>query len=305
LNNRVQILLSTYNGRRWIPEFLESIAHQGYADIRLFIRDDGSTDTTVEYLKSHLDRFPGCKVEYGRNIGVYKSFMYLLKEADASCSYYAFADQDDIWKSDKITRAVESLRTCPPNQPAIYYSRLEFVDEHLKHLGYSPIPAQRGFHTALVQNQATGCTVVINSAARNLILESIPEWSLMHDWWCFLVVSAFGHVIYDSQPAILYRKHGANITPSSPHMIAELINRTRRFFKVTNVPGSVSDQALEFFNRYGHKLDNRKKGIIAGLLAARSGTFFNRLLYSMTMPVRRNTPFDTLLMRFLIIIGRF
>jgi len=306
MSERVAILLSTYNGERWIDAQLESISRQTWPDIRLHIRDDGSTDGTPGRLRdfAQTSRLSDAVV-FGNNVGVFTCFMSLLADADETAAYFAFCDQDDVWMPDKCERAVKLLQSVEKDIPAMVYTRLQYTDEDLRKTGMSPIPTQSGFHTALVQNQATGCTIVMNAAARKKILESVPEWALMHDWWCYLVVSAFGKVIYDPHPSILYRKHSSNVTPASPNWLWELYNRFKRFRGEGDITEKVTDQAREFQKRYGHQLIDQNKAILDGFLEARAKGVFGRLGYALRMPVRRNTPFDTLIMRVLIVMGRF
>jgi glycosyltransferase involved in cell wall biosynthesis len=300
---RVAVLLSTYNGERFLKEQLDGIINQQRVEVHLFARDDGSADKTSTILQEYASNNAHFRVEYGVNLGVVSSFFKLLEDAGNDFDYYAFADQDDVWMPDKLAAAVEKLHQ--PSKPGMYYSRLEFVDENLHPLGKSAIPANMGFHNALVQNQATGCTVVLNNAARKIVCEKLPDWALMHDWWCYLVVSAFGYVEYDSKSHILYRKHGKNVTPATPHFAVELYARTRRFLGENNIPEKVTDQAREFLRLYGDRLDNTKKALIDGFLEARARGIIGRIQYTIGMPVRRNTAFDTLIMKVLIIIGRF
>jgi glycosyltransferase involved in cell wall biosynthesis len=305
LSKRVEILLSTFNGAPWLTEQIDSITNQDYPEINLRIRDDGSTDTTREVLDGYKRTHPDWNISSGQNIGIFKSYMQLLQSTDSQADYFAFADQDDVWMKNKVSRAVEHLDRGPSLVPAIYYSRLEFVDEQLRHTGWSSIPTQSGFHTALVQNQAFGCTCVINASARELILQSVPEWALMHDWWCYLVVSAFGQVIYDPEPTIKYRKHGSNVTPAAPNFAIELVNRFRRYMSDRGIVMRVGDQAMEFYKRYGDRLNENNRTIIRGFLDARKRALGGRIHYAFSMPLRRNTPLDTLIMRILILIGRF
>lgn len=306
MNRKMTVLMSTYNGERWIDAQLESLERQTWPELRLLIRDDGSSDGTPGRLSAFASSSRlSCEVLLGKNRGVFESFMCLLAEAGNDSSYYAFADQDDLWLDDKCERAAFQLGQIPDHIPAMVYTRLRYTDETLRETGMSPIPTQSGFHTALVQNQATGCTVVMNAAARRKVLESVPDWALMHDWWCYLVVSAFGQVIYDPHPSLLYRKHSHNVTPASPNWLAELWNRFRRFAGDGGIAKRVTDQAREFHTRYGSQLSDDNRALINGFIAARDKGILGRVRYAATMPVRRNTPFDTWIMRVLIVMGRF
>lgn len=306
VNRRMTVLMSTYNGEPWLDEQLRSLERQTWPDLRLLIRDDGSSDGTSDRLNAFASSSRlSCEVLLGKNLGVFGSFMTLLAQAGDDSSYYAFADQDDVWLPDKCERAAFLLGQVPDHIPAMVYTRLRYTDAMLRDTGLSPIPTQSGFHTALVQNQATGCTVVMNTAARRKVLESVPEWALMHDWWCYLVVSAFGQVIYDPHPSLLYRKHSSNVTPASPNWAAELWNRSKRFAGDGEIARRVTDQAREFKQRYGSQLSEANRALLDGFLSAREKGVLGRVAYAATMPVRRNTPFDTWIMRLLIVMGRF
>jgi len=301
----IVVLMSAYNGARFIREQIESILRQEGVSVRLLVRDDGSSDATRQILGNLQKVYPEIELVFDTNVGVSASFFRLLEKSGTGYDFYAFADQDDVWKPDKLIRACKMLGSVDSTAPKMYYSRLEFVDENLRRLGYSAIPSTRGFHNALVQNQATGCTIVLNRSARNLVCQHLPEWTLMHDWWCYLVISAFGEVVYDEYPGILYRKHGNNVTPATPNFAMELYARTRRFLGKGDIPEKVTDQARQFFSLYGDKLSAENRRLTQGFLKVREKGPIARLVYALNMPVQRNTPLDNLIMRILIIAGRF
>ena len=301
----IAVLLSSYNGEKFIAEQIQSILNQLDVRVHLFIRDDGSSDRTVEIINQYAAQHSRISVSAGDNIGVVKSFFYLLEHVDESFDYYAFADQDDVWKSDKLKKATKILVDNDQNIPAMYYSRLEFTDEQLNPIGLSIIPTNRGFQNALVQNQATGCTVVINKIAREVLVSRLPNWALMHDWWIYLVISATGNVFFDEYPGILYRKHGNNVTPATPWFALELVARVKRYLGQGKITQKVTDQVREFNRLYHNILSEEQRNIINGFLAARGSGFFKRLAYIFTMPVQRNTTFDNFILRILILIGKF
>lgn len=301
----IAILLSSYNGEKFIEDQINSILRQEGVLVHLYIRDDSSTDNTTDILRSIAEKHQNITITGGKNIGVFQSFMQLLRDVDKNHDYYAFADQDDIWKSDKLETAANQLSGVDATIPAMYYGRLEFTDEYLNILGFSQIPENKGFHNALVQNQATGCTIVLNSKARDLICSKEPSWALMHDWWCYLVVSAFGKVFYDEIPLIYYRKHGNNVTPATPFFIKELYARTRRFLGHGRIPEKITDQARYFKELYGDQLPPDKQILLDEFLEARNSNLAGRIRYTMNMPVKRNTGIDNFILKILIIAGRF
>ncbi|WP_234973117.1 glycosyltransferase [Paenibacillus vortex] len=109
--NKVQVLLSAYNGDQYISEQIQSILNQTHPSISILIRDDGSTDLTVDVLEQLMRIHPNnIKLIKGTNVGVVSSFFELLRAADAEADYYCFCDQDDVWLDHKVEGAITSLK---------------------------------------------------------------------------------------------------------------------------------------------------------------------------------------------------
>jgi len=126
---KVQVLLSTYNGDQFVKELVKSILGQSGVDVRLLIRDDGSTDTTLDILDLLAKSHPEIELIKATNCGVVGSFFELLSLAKDS-DFYAFADQDDIWKPDKLISAVMMLESINSGEPTMYYC-LFLVDSEM------------------------------------------------------------------------------------------------------------------------------------------------------------------------------
>lgn len=105
----VSVLMSTYNGAKYIREQIDSILNQKDVNVELLIRDDGSSDNTAEICKEYQKKNTNIRFYQGENIGVGKSFMELLKKAPEA-DYYSFSDQDDVWLEDKLSRAVKMIK---------------------------------------------------------------------------------------------------------------------------------------------------------------------------------------------------
>lgn len=205
------ILLSTYNGAQYLPALLDSVLQQDYTNFSLHIRDDGSCDATTAILQEYAARQPHITVSLGANLGVVQSFITLLQQCAVPDAFYAFCDQDDIWLPDKLSAAMHYLQQSPTPSSALYCSRLLYTDAQLQPLGLSQIPHYFGFANALVENAAIGCTMVFGAAIRAKICRADAQQMMMHDWWAYLVASAFGQVYYDPTPHIQYRQHAANV----------------------------------------------------------------------------------------------
>ncbi len=211
----VAILLSTHDGERFLADQLRSFLDQSHSCWTVHWRDDGSADASVRMMRDFVDRTGRCVPHPPMaRIGVARSFLSLLAAARAtSHDFYAFADQDDVWLPDKISRATEALSAVAPGVAAIYCAGQILVDRDLRRVGRSPaLRRVPGFPAALTQNIATGCTMMLNGAAADLVLATRPPAGTLHDWWCYLVVSAAGGtVIADPEPVVLYRQHGGNL----------------------------------------------------------------------------------------------
>ncbi|MCQ4159633.1 glycosyltransferase [Roseomonas sp. GC11] len=231
----VQILLATYQGERYLPDLLESLLRlEPGTPWHLLWRDDTSADATPALLAAFAERHGRASrlpEEGARRLGATGSFMALLRGAPEDAPGYAFCDQDDVWLPHKLARALERLRALPADRPALYCGRQKLVDATLGDLGLSPRPLRPlGLRNALVQNVVTGCTAVLNPAARRLMLAAPPPpQGALHDWWCYLVVSAAGGtVIFDEEPGLLYRQHGGNMVGSQGSLAARARAAARR-----------------------------------------------------------------------------
>jgi len=301
----VQVLLSAYNGSKYIAEQIESILNQSYHTIKLLVRDDGSTDETTNILQFYRKRYPS-KIQCikGENIGIVDSFLELLKHADPSCDYFCFCDQDDVWLPDKVERAVKFLHSYR-SIPAMVCTSTRITDDSLRPISIWPKPPLRepSFYNAMVQNIAVGATTTLNQQAWKLVAGKpvCSENILMHDWWAYLCVSAFGKVIFDPEPSILYRQHGNNAVGSIRSFL-DLLNRKWNSYKRHRGKHLLQKQASEFYRIYGNLLDEEKRTELLFFLKERE-TFKDRLTYLSKCKVYRNSPFEQLLLRFLILIG--
>jgi glycosyltransferase involved in cell wall biosynthesis len=106
----VEVLLATYNGARFLREQLDSIMAQDYGNIRVLARDDGSSDGTVEILDQYAKKFPGCfrVMPASAPTGTAKNDFLLLMKA-STAEYICFADQDDVWLPDKVSRTKQAM----------------------------------------------------------------------------------------------------------------------------------------------------------------------------------------------------
>lgn len=266
---RVAVLLSTYNGERYLAEQLASLRRQEGVALHVHARDDGSTDGTCAILRAHAPVWPElADLAPGTNLGVAASFLHLLGTAPADADFYAFCDQDDVWMPDKLARATAALAA--EEGPALYCSNTVCVDHDLKVIGTpAPHPDAR-FHHILFDNVATGCTVVLNRAARELLVSRLPESGvLMHDWWCALVIAAFGRLHYDPVPSMFYRQHGGNVVGLNANWLGQKLGLMRRLLRQRRTFYPIHAQAAELLRQFGPTMPAPHRDHLARLVESK------------------------------------
>ncbi len=215
----IDILLSTYNGSRFIEAFIQSLAQQTYQDFRIVWRDDMSSDNTAELLTNacQRNRIPLTIIESGKNLGVVRSFSTLLDHVQSD--YACFADQDDIWLENKLERMLTVLQQLEGQRgkdtPLLLHSDLIVCDSALNVItpslwNYQNIsPERNGLRDLLVQNSVTGCATMFNRTMAEFSRD-IPEQAICHDWFMALAASISDSVYFLPEPLIQYRQHGNN-----------------------------------------------------------------------------------------------
>lgn len=221
LRNNVAVVISTFNGSKWIVEQLNSIIAQNI-EIKFYIRDDGSQDNTIELIKNfflgrnHLLKF----FEFNnKNIGVVASFNKLLMMVDED--YIFLCDQDDVWLPGRARLMLSKLifleeSIVDQHVPLLICSDAQIVDSNLniisnsfwKYMGYKPNLNIKLNH-ALLQNFTPGCAMLLN---KNLIRKSLPfpENIPMHDWWLLLIGIIYGKIELIQHATLKYRQHNFN-----------------------------------------------------------------------------------------------
>jgi len=212
---KVAILLCTFHGEKYLSEQLDSIAAQTHGNWEIWASDDGSSDATHQILLKYQALWgkERLSIHSGPQEGFVANFLSLVTHADIEADFYAYSDQDDIWESDKLQRAVAFLRTIPSDIPGLYCSRTRVVNAENKTINFSPDYSKPpSFQNALTQNIASGNTMVFNHATRALLMrvESTSE-IVYHDWLTYLLVTGCGgRVYFDKVPTVRYRQHGSN-----------------------------------------------------------------------------------------------
>lgn len=193
------ILLSTYNGEKYLRQFLDSALNQKNVSVHLVVRDDGSTDETLDILNEYVSRYPeNFMVMKEKNIGCESSFYELLK-TDYQADYYAFADQDDIWMDDKLESAIRALKKY--SGPGVYGCNLLICNEEMTtkrmHLPFATEQEYfEDLHHRIFANDR-GCVLVWNAAMQKLLKSYTPDANICHhDSWVNLAGKIIGGVLH-------------------------------------------------------------------------------------------------------------
>lgn len=292
----VDIVCSVYNGARYLPEFLQSLERQTHAGWRLWVRDDGSVDDTIELIRAaalndaRLHLWPTDNPPL--RLGVAASFGWLLDHVPADSAYVMFADQDDVWLPQKIERTLAAMRAAEssdPSAPILVHGDLVVTDASLRvrhpsfwtFAGLDPEP--RSLRRIVVQNPITGAATMINRALRALA-SPIPIEAPYHDWWCALVAMAFGRIVALREPTILYRQHGANAVGAQdarltlsrlPAVIVSRLGTGARFRKGVAQSAAQSGALL---TRYGHRLGDVDRRFLSDYAQLPQRAFVRRKL---------------------------
>lgn len=279
----IDILLATYNGAKYLPEQLASLAAQTHADWRLLVRDDGSSDDTLAVIRDWAAGVsqPVEIVEDGRKgLGASQNFATLLGLSEAP--FFACCDQDDAWMPDKLEVMLAAI--ADSECPALAFCDLAVVDGDMRPLApsfweISRIRPQEGdtmLSRLMVRNVVTGCASLGNAALRDLALPVPPE-ARMHDWWLAMVASGLGQLVPVERQLVRYRQHGGNVVGAADSRSAALVRQalSRPGFYLDKARAARDNsrrQAAAFVDRFGAYLPAAERDLLReyGSLAERN-----------------------------------
>lgn len=271
---KILVLMSTYNGEKYLEEQLNSILNQTKVKFDLLIRDDGSTDNTRKILLQYASKQPNIKLIFDDvNLGPAKSFMELVERCDDSYDYYSFSDQDDYWLPEKLYLTSQALQN--DNIPEIGCCNLELVDSNLKTLKkQNKLRTTTTFLQSLNCSYCVGCTMVVNKMMMRMLKLHNPTILCMHDDWTHkLCLCLGGNVKVIDDRLLLYRQHQNNVVGGISKGIKKKFKRWGKFiFDKTRI---LSKQYNEMLNGYSALISDDKANEIRLLIGKK--TFFTKL----------------------------
>lgn len=293
-------MMSTYNGAAHVEEQLDSVLAQDVAsdaNLSVYVRDDGSSDNTLEVLEAYEKRGIITLLR-GKNLGVVGSFCEAIAAVPQDVDYMALCDQDDVWHADKLSRALKVLAPYDASVPALYWSEYTFCDANMK-------PQERSHHnqvgvhfaTMLYENMASGNTSVINRPLADLIASTGAKGIYCHDWWNALLASAFGNIVYDDFSSLEYRRTGSNVSPTGSGKLSLLRYRVKAFLEGNDL-AKITAQLSRFREAYGDALSPEKRRLLDRMLdGGRLAKAFVPLRLRQRLP-------DELAVRLLFLMGK-
>jgi len=244
----IAILMATFNGGRFLRDQLDSLWRQTRQDFELYVRDDGSSDETLNLLRTAATAHPG-RLHIDANdsvrLGPKQSFLALLRRTDAH--YIAFCDQDDFWLPHKLERLVSAIEraesTLTVDAPVLCCSDATVADATLQPMDGTfferhGIRVSDGRDLALsrllFRNFAIGATTMVNRALARRC-HHVPEAAIMHDWWMALIATALGRAVVLTEPLIIYRQHSSNVVGSRLRVFPRTWDQVAGYLELSRV----------------------------------------------------------------------
>lgn len=303
---RVQILMSTYNGEKFLKEQLDSILNQkGNFELGILVRDDGSNDETIKILKEYSEKSV-LKIEIlkGNNIGVNASLKELFLKCDIEYyDYFALSDQDDVWLDTKIQTALNKLQKEKFEGLKMFASRSFVTDEKLNIIGKTQDSEKKElYYNATVQNICPGHTQVFNKEVVKELRENYSENIFVIDWWIYLLVSGTGKVIFERECTVKHRQHGINTAGYELNFLKKTKKRMKFLNKYKKSP--VSLQLESFLYLYAEKMKEDYKKETEKFLKSQKN-IFKRVRYISKAKVFRYGKIENLIFKILYILGKY
>ena len=255
-NKKIDILMATYNGQKYLVEQLDSIINQTYHNWNLLIRDDNSTDKTLEIIQNYHKKDKRIKIlkDNKGNLGIVRNFEELLKSSESE--FIMFSDQDDIWVENKLDMYLKMIEKIK-NKGFMIHSDAILFDKNksniLKDTFISKKAINRGLENVFFNYFVQGATILISKEIKNFILP-FPKEVYLHDRYIHLISELFFERIFVNKALIYYRQHGDNQI-GAKNTIRELLSkryfdeRDRQLIKV-------------IYNKYGSLLTEDKRKLI-------------------------------------------
>ena len=289
----VEVLLATFNGEKYLAEQLDSLLAQEDVSVSLLVSDDGSQDKTLEILDAYKNSFTEFRILDGPKLGPQANFFHLLLKSAGQ--YIALCDQDDIWEKTHLKNSVVRLSSTGPSVTFSAVTEFSNDSSMLNQIWPRKIRVDN-IENFLFENQARGCTIVMNRSFVEIVNTKHPEHSVMHDWWIALVGISIGCLSANAQPEVRYRLHKNNFVGASP----TFKSKVWRTGKILRSGSQILVAQIEDLNSIHSTIMNEKSRISTSIWI--KPVKMKKLLRQIFVPARyRSTLVEEILIRFLLI----
>lgn len=288
---KVNVILSTYNGEKYLSVQLESIMKQTYPNVTIYIRDDGSTDSTLKIISDYQKEYSSNKIKLIEdnlgNLGYVKSFLTCIRHSDEA-DYYAFCDQDDYWFPNKIERAVQHLEKVETKKCGLYTSAYSVCDGELNVVGkwHKPTAASKldvGKSLSLYDGGwFLGFTCVLNHELKKRAFDNQVIDMYSHDIWVQAVNIAFGGDLYiDKQVTSYFRRHEGSTSVAETSIARSLFDswkfRWNEVFGAGNMFLRLKSSMISFKKAYGNCLKTKEDVCFITVFGTEENNLHNRV----------------------------
>jgi glycosyltransferase involved in cell wall biosynthesis len=299
----VTVIMSTYNGEQYLAQQLDSLLNQTGVECHIFIRDDGSTDYTQNILNQYAQKNDNVQWISEENIGAARSFWKMMRMVDGG-DYYAFCDQDDVWLPNKLSEAVEKIKKDDKQGPVLYYSQTIMVDKEGNLIKNKTSDYQLkipSFSQLIMENTATGCTMVWNQKLHEMARELAPEHIRMHDHFLHLICSACnGYICYDQTGYVYYRQHEDNVI-GGRNTLWKYIKSIGRFL---HEDSGLAVQALELLHLDEKYIGETQKEVLETLQVYKNGSLKDRLSFMFQNDYNQASILKNIMIKGMILLHR-
>lgn len=308
MNNKVKVLMSTYNGQKYLREQLDSILHQENVNVSILIRDDGSQDGTIGIITEYADKYPNIEFIKGNNLGFAQSFMNLIYKASEykDIEYFAFSDQDDVWFPEKLESAISMLGDIDGSKMRLYFSNTIAVDDNLKPLfkTHTQSTLRLDKTASLVRYFILGCTMVFDKNLVDFVTSHKPVHNIMmHDLWIHQTCAFFGEIVYDDETRIMYRQHSSNAAGVGFSKLTRM-RRLKKSFATYERRHFRELNAKNLLDTYGKILTEEDYALISAAAYYRQN-YGNRIKLFKCNKIDMGTKLSNIAIRARIILGLF
>lgn len=303
---QIAVLMSAYNGEKYIEKQIESILNQdGIDSLAIIVRNDGSKDGTMNVLRKLQGESECITIIDGKNIGLVASFLELLRFAvHIGFDYYSFSDQDDYWLPEKLHTAIEVLEG--HEEPSMYASCSRIVDDNLEPGGTITQTKVREitFFNSAIQNFCPGHNQVLNHALAELVVKKTNYCPMIYsqDMWITTAASVTGRILFDNTPHTLYRQHANNQLSFGKNRIGWVKDHLKRLKKGEG--RKIAIQLRYFCDCFNDFLTDEQKDEIKNFFDSQK-SFSKRLGYIRRTKLYRQKDYETSVFKIIYLMGGY